>query len=344
MNKSTFIVSEDNIRNTNYIAKGLILMYHRVTRLESDPRSLAVAPENFTEQIRLIKRDFTPVKLTEMVEMNESENLSRPLIALTFDDGYRDNYLNACRILNEYQMPATFFLVSKYLGSKHGYWGDLLGELLLEPGKLPPFNKINIDLGIEEELWNSAGSLNDDDYYRNLDWVWQDSDPTPRHTLYRKLYAWMRMQPEKRRNKVMTVLCAAFGTPTVACEKNQFMSKEEAAAIASDPLFDIGTHTMTHQDLTTLSRNRQKREISNSKKSLELITGEPSTSFSYTYGRYMQQTINLVKKSGFMCACTVEEGVVHPDTDPFLLPRIHIKDWNGETFEKKISRFFEFRK
>ncbi len=82
---------------------------------------------------------------------------------------------------------------------------------------------------------------------------------------------------------------------------------------------EIGAHTMTHPRLTKVPIDDAKREIEESKKWIEGITGKPCTKFCYPCGEVNSQIRDLVKDAGFSEARTVEQ-LEFKATDPFLTP------------------------
>ena len=102
--------------------RAVILAFHRVNDLYDD--SLTVRVECFRAICELAKAQFTVVPLAEIVRRLERGLGVGNLLAITFDDGYEDNYLNAAPILEELGLPATFFVVSEFLDSDTVAWWD----------------------------------------------------------------------------------------------------------------------------------------------------------------------------------------------------------------------------
>jgi hypothetical protein len=85
----------------------------------------------------------------------------------------------------------------------------------------------------------------------------------------------------------------------------------------------------------------QKREIEASKRRLEAVLERPVVSFAYPYGAlsdYGRETIETVQAIGFESACTTFDDVVRPAADPFQLPRMLVRDWDGERFRSGAAR------
>jgi peptidoglycan/xylan/chitin deacetylase (PgdA/CDA1 family) len=98
-----------------------ILMYHSISRNEGD--TLSVAPENFSRQMTFLKeKGYSVISLDELVD-----NISKGIryipntVVITFDDGAEDNFTNAFPVLKRYNMTATIFLITGYVGEEKGY-------------------------------------------------------------------------------------------------------------------------------------------------------------------------------------------------------------------------------
>src|ERR1043166_4023259 len=88
-----------------------ILLYHRVSNEAPDPQLLSVTPANFAEHIDFLKSNYTIVALDEIPNLLKSKKRFPNLVALTFDDGYADNYWHAFPVLSRYGVPASVFVV-----------------------------------------------------------------------------------------------------------------------------------------------------------------------------------------------------------------------------------------
>lgn len=102
----------------------LILMYHRVLPggAPSDwpLKSLVVDSDEFAQQVSWLADRFE--MCTAMEAVCNGHHGSRPRAAITFDDGYRDNYLYAAPVLREHGVRATFFVTSGFIGCRRRMW------------------------------------------------------------------------------------------------------------------------------------------------------------------------------------------------------------------------------
>src|SRR5262245_33946506 len=110
--RSASLVSTAMQRLRRPPVRALILLYHRIADLEVDPWGLAVTPEHFADQIAVLAGIAHPVRLDELASSRAQLRTRRPLVAVTFDDGYADNLHAALPILERYDVPATFFVTA----------------------------------------------------------------------------------------------------------------------------------------------------------------------------------------------------------------------------------------
>ena len=127
------------------------------------------------------------------------------------------------------------------------------------------------------------------------------------------------------------------------CAAKLPVSADAVAGLGSDPLIDVGAHTVTHPRLAGRPPAEQESEIRASRLHLQELTGASVTSFAYPFGGpgdYTSETIGLVQRAGFACACTSVAGAVRAGTDVFQLPRMHVLDWNGDEFARRLRWWF----
>jgi peptidoglycan/xylan/chitin deacetylase (PgdA/CDA1 family) len=321
--------------------QGIILMYHRVADVDLDTWSLCVSPQHFADQLEVIRGLANPIHLRDLCDPVKEQFLASPWIALTFDDGYADNFNHAGRILRDQGIPATFFPLIKYLGSKERFWWDELEDILLRPGILPPLSDLRMDLNSAENYFQNGSIYSEEEFQRYRKWCWEDPDPTLRHTLFRLIYGAIRLKSEEERpGSIQNIRTWAGKTSTVSSDR-WMLSPDEVFALSRDRLFEIGAHTLTHPDLASLSTSQQQEEILQSKASLENLIRQPVYSFSYPYGLYNEGTLLILRNSGIQCAVSTVEGNIGSKTDRLLLPRFQVKDWPADEFASRISQYFK---
>jgi peptidoglycan/xylan/chitin deacetylase (PgdA/CDA1 family) len=101
----------------------VVVAFHRVADAP-DARGLSIDRATFERYCRFFRRHFHVLPLRDLVgKLERRERLYRHL-AITFDDGYRDNFDPAARVLERLGLPATFFVVSQWIGSDVVPWWD----------------------------------------------------------------------------------------------------------------------------------------------------------------------------------------------------------------------------
>jgi peptidoglycan/xylan/chitin deacetylase (PgdA/CDA1 family) len=253
-----------------------------------------------------------------MTQALQNGDLPRRAVAVTFDDGYADNLYNARPILESYEIPATFFMVSGSIG--RSFWWDQLAQSIFLPRKLPR----KLDLFINGKAHN---------------WRLRDGGTKSRQRLLTSLYGTMRPLPSEERRPLLKSLSNWAGITLEGQQYSRPLTTEEMVQLASGDLIEIGAHTVNHRPLDMLPVDEQRQEIVQSKENLEGLLNKPVTSFSYPFGQrsdYTAETSAIVREAGFECACTNIVGVALLGSDLFQLPRYWIRNWPGPKFSNKI--------
>ena len=94
----------------------MVLAFHRVNS-ETAGDALTISPREFEDHCRFVRRHFDVISLGELVRRLEEEEDTGGTLVITFDDGYRDNAEVAAPILDELGLPATFFLITGFIGT-----------------------------------------------------------------------------------------------------------------------------------------------------------------------------------------------------------------------------------
>ena len=117
------------------------------------------------------------------------------------------------------------------------------------------------------------------------------------------------------------------------------MTHAEVKALSSY-LIEIGSHTVTHPALPCLAREGKRWEVVESRRACAEIVGKLPDSFAYPNGQYDADSLEAVRGAGFSNACTVRAAPVTPGSARLELPRIHVRNWNGEEFARRLFRHF----
>ena len=295
----------------------VVLVYHRVTALRSDPEMLAVTPDNFRAQMRYL-RETVPVVRFE----DDWSQIKKPAVAITFDDGYADNVLEALPILEEVRVPATFFVSTGNIGTHREFWWHELERLILGEKNIPP-----------------RFILNDNCFGRE----WTTGTVAERWDFYHGLVALMNKVDARLRGNWLIQLRHWAQENEVKAGIHRAMTVEELRRLASSEWVTIGAHTITHTRLSSLPVEGQREEIVESKRQLEAWAGRGIPVFSYPFGRrcdYTRESVALCRKAGFIKVAANFPGVTHSWTDPYQIPRRLVRNWPVEIFARKLGGFW----
>lgn len=313
----------------------LILMYHRITSLENDPYLLAVTPEHFADQLEVIRECTSPISLRQLKQALMERRFPNRAVVITFDDGYADNLHNAKPLLERYEIPATVFVASGKVGKPYEFWWDELDRLVLQPGSLPPQLKLGSNGPTREWSLGEAATYSNSDYMRHKHWhVECENIPTDRHRLFQDLYNWLQAATEADKWCILEELAAQSGAEPTGRDSHRALTAQELRILAGGGLIEIGAHTMSHPLLASLPVGEQRNQIQRSKEILDEILKVFVTSFAYPHGSYTQETITILRESGFICACTSDPSAVWQNASSFELPRLGVRDWDQNTFKR----------
>lgn len=293
----------------------IILAYHHVADVAVDPWELAVAPALFAEQIDALCQVRRVVALDEL-RASPVRLQDKPLAAITFDDGYLNVATTARPILERHDCLGTVFLATGAIGSQREFWWDELSRILLESA-IP--DCLEVTIADKDHIW--------------------DVGPNPsRKHLERRLYAiWNLLVPldEAEREGVIRTLAAAAGVGLEPRAAHRIMAAGDVHGLRESAIV-IGAHSVTHPFLPALDAVQQASEINDSRHACEILTGRAPSSFAYPFGSYSAASPNIVREAGFSLAVTLDFGVVRSTTDPLLLPRLAVRNWDGESLLRAL--------
>lgn len=279
---------------------GAILMYHRVR-----PDGSASGPfhrRHFAAQIEHLTRRYRVLPLDEMVDaLARRRPLPPRAVAVTFDDGYRDNFTQAFPVLAALSCPATIFLTAGYIGTSHLMWWDQLSYLLRATSlPSPAVAKLLVE---KHGLPESAAATGNAE----------------------ALHLAIKGRPEADVEAVVDRIATDLGVDPAANEEDRLMSWSEAQAMVASGLITMGAHTVTHRNLKRLPLAEARREIVESKAIIERTLGRSVDLFAYPFGNpandFTDDVKAAVRESGFRAAFSVTLGLVRPGDDLFALPR-----------------------
>ena len=308
-----------------------ILMYHRVAAPPVDPWGLSVAPERFADQLTALAGSREIVSMQDFMAGLDAGNLPRRAVALTFDDGYRDNLTRAAPRLKAAGAPADLFLTGGAIGRDVPFWWDDLARMiLLQRGPV----RYSLELAarrFEAEMPEMAAGEAPDPGWR----AWEPAR-TAREAAYAELWqALHRVQPAERAAAIEALREMA---PPVPAEGDSLPMDETEVARLSAFGICIGGHAMSHQPLTALAPDERREEIGASRARCVALSDGGPMGFAFPHGDRDEETIGMVRDAGFAWACSTRSATVAPaQFDRFDLPRIAVPDVSGAALLKMIE-------
>ncbi len=324
---------------------GLILLYHRVIEPLTDPQLLCVWPARFREHLEILRREFNPISLDDLINAMPAGRIRKRSVVITFDDGYFDNAEIAAPMLGEFNIAATFFVTARDEEARE-FWWDELERIILRTPRLPV--RLTLRLGEQRHSWQMTDGSNARPCHERWH-VLCDEPPTHRQVMYLFLCGHLRALLHDHRRGALDALCQWAGLTTDGRSSHRPMTPPQIRGLAASGLIEIGAHTVTHPVLSTLPQEAQADEIAQSRTRLEAITGRPVTSFAYPFGcpsDFGPEAIRAVRNAGLRCACAntgnppSAAAVVSRASHRFALPRTIVRNWDGETFARHLRRAF----
>ena len=270
-----------------------IVMYHNFCGPNAtEPDALNV--EGIRRQFEYLRRHFQVVPLLELAErLASGRKFDRCSVALTIDDGRRSCYEFLFPLMKEFKFPATFFVVSSFIRGEDWIWTDKV--LWLSEQSRPP-----------DEL--APGKL---------------------HGVFRSLN---RMRPEDRDARIEAMasslnksLGVTIPTPKSAPAKYSPCSWSELREMADSGLMEIGSHTVTHPILSSVTDEESFAELTLSRAQIEEGVGRSVRSFCFPNGMpgdFRLSQVRQVADAGYDCSVIAQFGMVSNSSDRYQLSRI----------------------
>jgi peptidoglycan/xylan/chitin deacetylase (PgdA/CDA1 family) len=217
-------------------------------------------------------------------------------LAVTFDDGWSDNALAAFPIARAHRVPMLIFIVPEKVGTALPFWPERAASMLEQD--IPPNGQRRSISEVEQTIEALKGL------------------------------------PSEERSQRIGHLIAGH-RPALPASPDTTMTWEQIARLQSGGVC-FGSHTTTHEILTTVPLDRAQQEISGSRRIIEEKLGTPCRLFAYPNGDFSREVRDLVQRAGYSFAFVNQDpGIWTSDCDPYLVPRInvceyHLVDANGK--------------
>jgi len=293
--------------------KILIVAYHGI--LQRNSRSYVnrncTYAQIFEEQLRWLKRNYTILPLCDILDgMENKKELPEYAAAITFDNGFRNNFEVALPILVKQNLAATVFLSTDLIGENNKkLWNDHVDALvqtstaerlsLQMNGNLTNFN-----------ISSTTGKIQASDNIRS----------------YLKA-----LNPAERNRKILNLEHQVDGIDYGEDGRFDFLNWDEVRKMVEGGI-EFGSNGASNTSLSTLSAEELRREVVESKNKIESELQRSCLYFSYPNGLCRDYSIRdkeMVRKTGYRAAFSMVQNLNDRDQDFFELKRININSYGS---------------
>jgi len=274
-----------------------ILIYHRVND-DNDPFFPAISTTLFEQEMQLLRRRHTVVSLEELTSHLAGE-FTKPVVAVTLDDGYRDNYHNAFPILERYGIPATIFLTAGSMDSGEPLWFETLAQGFKKTSR----EFLDLDIGSRERFWMRT--------------------QTERLDAHGRIFAVLRCLPDVERRQWLGCALEQLEVREDGELRDRMLTWDQVRYMRSRGIH-FGGHTMTHPFLSRLTSEQITWEVAECKRRIEAELQIAVPHFAYPNGReedFGLSNKHLIRGAGYRAAVTSIWGTNYGSTDPMELRR-----------------------
>lgn len=289
-----------------------VLCYHRIGDPNQSPNAYdknlySATQDQLAGQIAFLESNTQLIKTGEIDDALKDRGLH---VALTFDDGYRDNYELALPVLQAFGATATFFIPTGYI----------------DKPQLPPWDQVALMVHSTSQRTIYVNGL------FNFE---QDIDPNDQQLAVNALTSrYKALRSSEDASAYLTALAQATDYKATSTSNTDLWMTWDMIRELRKAGMDIGGHTVNHPKLSSLTREEQLFEIAGCMDRLHQELGERPDTFAYPFGSddsFTQDTQSMVAAQGFKYAFSLMGGRVKPGdaVNPYSIPRMAVGPWRG---------------
>ncbi len=277
--------------------KSCILLYHGVTKSNSkgieNCSNKHIQAKEFEKQMKWISKNKNVVSIRNIKDEPDS-------VAVTFDDTFKNIYDVALPILKKYDIPATFFISTGFIGTDKNFWVDRLEHMI-------NFSKQD-NIEFNDTLFDISNNINKIDSLTQI-----------------KSYL-KKCNPLDRENLLENIRLQTGWVDDADVENYKNLNIDEVKMLDYPPMYEVGGHTVNHEILSYLTDDDLDYEISECIQTLENIVGRKIDLFSYPEGQenhFNEKVIDCLKKNNVTICPSAIDGFLG-DEDEFNYRRIMV--------------------
>jgi peptidoglycan/xylan/chitin deacetylase (PgdA/CDA1 family) len=251
--------------------------------------------------------------------LDNQQAIDRPSVVFTFDDAYFSFYEAIYPILKENNLSVFMFVPTGFIGTSDYFWEDELEIALRKAGPS--------SVAINRRRFYLYSRLYRTDCY----------DQVLRH---------LRFLDGESRDKIKNDLLAQINVNITDSDMNgyRFLGWPHILEMDKSGLVVFGSHTVNHENLSSLSDETVRFELQESKRMLENHLEKRVQTFAYPYGNresFNPKISGQIKEAGYVCAFTTMQGrVEEKSSNKFGLKRTMLFDYQNEgAVALKLDRF-----
>ncbi len=287
---------------------GGILMLHRIDKPDRtavwNNQHLKLSPDTFVAMVNYAREHKCRfVSLDDMSEAIINKRNVRRCIAITLDDGYRDNFINGTPLFHRLKIPYTIYVCTKMVKGEMLYWWEILERLVLE---------------------NDNIILNDG---RQFDCSTKEA----KERAFLEIREVILKIPQENLVEELKKILVNYDIDYQYGNDKLGLTWDQIRELSNDSLCTLGNHTYSHKAFTGCSDKEIIDDISLADKEMYERTNVHTSHFAFPFGEataVSQHDIDLVKNYGFSTSATTKEGFVCYGSDLQELPRFFVTEKN----------------
>jgi peptidoglycan/xylan/chitin deacetylase (PgdA/CDA1 family) len=269
-------------------------------------------PKMFDQVLAHVSRKYNVISLQELCLGKPKSK--KPLMAITFDDGYRDYLDHALPILKKHQCHSSMYVVTDCIDQNLPTWTYVMDYLFSRTKKLelPTFD---YGPGCEEFC-----------VYK-----WATKQEQVAYSMRFKQF--LKRVDNQKRAQIIEHFVQSFDD--IKSPHGLMMTWDEVRSLRSEPV-EIGSHTVSHPPLATIPDEaglEKELKVSGDKLAREL--GSFPLTISYPVGSYNEMVKKVSRQVGYTLGLAVNQQLYDPaKADLFEIPRIEL--YNESMFKNKL--------
>jgi len=302
--------------------KAFLLMYHRViASADNQPcfvqPGMFVTTASFERQIAFLKDRFEIVFIEDLVEKTLLGEEIGKHCAITFDDGWRDNFTDAFPILKKYRVRATIFLATGFVGTDKMFWPEEICYCL------------DRSMATKSALGSAPPS------YIHFNKEISRYSRCKREMFFDRSIEILKGYSSGDRDEILGHYRATFKVNPLP---RQMLNWDEAREMLASGLVRFGAHTVNHEILDQVSLLKAQAEICKSRKEIEHCLGGKVSIFAYPNGNHNESIRGILAENGFNLAVTTRKGLFDHSTPLLEIPRVAMHEDVSSTIPMSRSR------